>query len=173
MSFNIDVGRYCNGRRLSWSNSLSKSSHEKSHICTTLYWISSICMCWWVWLLSGVYTDHLVVLDVPDDLFYYPTIPWRCKFVSQLWVYNCCYIILHYSFVGQSNAYTLSDIPTLLRLHLHTYKRVGDKWGWCLGACNNTNFVINLWDGERWGIIDWNARDGILLLLMLKRNLEG
>ena len=68
MSFNIDVGRYCNGRRLSWSNSLSKSRHEKSHICTTLYWISSISMCRWVWVLSGAYTDHLVVLVVPDDL---------------------------------------------------------------------------------------------------------
>jgi len=56
---------------------------------------------------------------------------------------------LHYLFVGQSNAYTLSDIPTLLRLYLHTYNSVGDKWSWCLGACNNTNFVINLGDGER------------------------
>jgi len=55
---------------------------------------------------------------------------------------------MHYSFVGQSNAYTLSDIPTLLRLHLHTDKSVGDKWGWCLGACNNTNFVINLGVGK-------------------------
>jgi len=66
-----------------------------------------------------------------------------CEYI--IVVYN----ILHYSFVGQSNAYTLSDIPTLLRLHLHIYKSVGDKWGWCLGACNNTNFVINLGDGER------------------------
>ena len=63
--------------------------------------------------------------------------------------YNCCYIILHYLFVGQSNAYTLSDIPTLLRLHLHTCKSVGDKWGWCLGARIHSNFVVNF------GVVDY------------------